>query len=106
MRKLVFLLIAVFAGSYLFAQEAEYIGAAKCKMCHNKPETGTQYDIWKTSKHANAYAVLATPEAKKIATEKGIADPQKDQKCLKFHSTAGAHADLNLSATVEEGVSC
>ena len=106
MRKLVFLMIAVFAGSYLFAQEAEYIGAAKCKMCHNKPETGTQYDKWKASKHANAYAVLATPEAKKIATEKGIADPQKDQKCLKCHSTAAAHADLNLSGVVEEGVSC
>jgi hypothetical protein len=106
MRKLVFLMIAVFAGTYLFAQEAEYIGAAKCKMCHNKPETGSQYDKWKAEGHSKAFETLKSPEALKIAQEKGIADPTKDQKCLKCHSTAAAHADLNLSGVVEEGVSC
>jgi excinuclease UvrABC ATPase subunit len=106
MKKVVFLIIALFAGSFLFAQEAEYIGAAKCKMCHNKPETGSQYDKWKAEAHSKAFTNLALPEAKKIATEKGIADPQKDQKCLKCHSTAAAAGDQNLTATNEEGVSC
>ena len=29
-----------FAGITLIAQEYDYIGAAKCKMCHNKSATG------------------------------------------------------------------
>ena len=106
MKKVVFLMIALFAGSFLFAQEAEYIGAAKCKMCHNKPETGSQYDKWKASGHANAFETLKGAEALKIAQAKGIADPSKDQKCLKCHSTAAINADLNLTITQEEGVSC
>jgi hypothetical protein len=106
MKKLLIVTIALFAGSYLFAQEAEYIGAAKCKMCHNKPEKGSQFDKWKAEPHSKAFETLKSAESLKIAQAKGIADPTKDQKCLKCHSTAAAHADLNLSATVEEGVSC
>src|SRR5665647_3135897 len=30
----------------------EYIGAAKCKMCHNKSATGEQYKKWADSPHA------------------------------------------------------
>jgi hypothetical protein len=55
----------------------KYIGAAKCKMCHNSSKKGAQFKAWSSSKHANAYATLATPEAKSIAKEKGIDDPQK-----------------------------
>jgi hypothetical protein len=47
------------------AQQFKYIGAAKCKMCHNKKEKGSQYDIWKSKPHAKAFETLATPEAKK-----------------------------------------
>lgn len=32
----------------------KYIGADKCKMCHNKPDKGAQYDKWKSSKHSNS----------------------------------------------------
>jgi cytochrome c peroxidase len=106
MKKLLLFVFAMFAGSYLFAQEFEYIGAAKCKMCHNKPETGKQYDQWKSTGHSKAFETLKSPEALKIAQEKGIADPSKDQKCLKCHATAAINADLNLSITMEEGVSC
>lgn len=81
-------------GTYMNAQDYEYIGAAKCKMCHNKPSTGAQYKIWSESKHAHAMESL-----------KG--DEKNDPKCLKCHSTAAA-ADQDLVATikVEEGVSC
>jgi len=106
MKNLLIITFALFAGSSVFAQDFEYIGAAKCKMCHNKPETGKQYDQWKTTGHAKAFETLKTPEALKIAQAKGIADPSKDQSCLKCHATAAINADLNLSITMEEGVSC
>jgi len=81
-------------GNYLTAQDYEYVGAAKCKMCHNKPTTGAQYKIWSESKHAHAMESL-----------KG--DEKKDPKCLKCHSTAGAVSeDLIATITVDEGVSC
>lgn len=81
-------------GNYMTAQDFEYIGAAKCKMCHNKPATGAQYKIWSESKHAHAMDAL-----------KG--DEKKDPKCLKCHSTYYA-VDESLIATLteDEGVSC
>ena len=87
---------------------AKFVGAKGCKMCHFNATQGKQYDIWFASKHAKAYAALATPEAKKIATEKGIADPQKDSKCLKCHVTGYDAPKEMLAATyaVDEGVSC
>ena len=106
MKNLLIIIFALFAGSSVFSQEFEYIGAAKCKMCHNKPETGKQYDLWKASGHAKAFETLKGPEALKIGQEKGIADPSKDQKCLKCHATAAINADLNAGITMEEGVSC
>ncbi len=46
-KNLVLALCLVFLTSgALVAQEYEYIGAAKCKMCHNKPAGGEQYKIW------------------------------------------------------------
>jgi hypothetical protein len=106
MKKLLIILCVLFAGSSVFAQEYEYIGAAKCKMCHNKPETGKQYDLWKATAHAKAFENLKGPAAIKIGQERGIADPSKDQKCLKCHSTASVNPDLNQTITIEEGVSC
>ncbi|MBL6944938.1 MAG: hypothetical protein ISR56_11305, partial [Bacteroidales bacterium] len=92
------LLIASFllflGGNYLTAQEFEYIGAAKCKMCHNKPATGAQYKQWAETKHAKAMESL-----------KG--DEVNNPKCLKCHSTAGSvNEDLIATLTVSEGVSC
>ena len=53
----------------------KYIGAEKCKTCHKKDKDGKQYKIWKDGPHAKAMEALASPEALKIAKEKGIADP-------------------------------
>jgi len=71
-----------------------YIGAAKCKICHNKPPKGEQFNKWSKGPHANAMKSLKGDEA-------------KDPKCLKCHATAG-HVDAKLiqTLTVEEGVSC
>lgn len=95
MRTLMLICVALFIGNTsLSAQTAEYVGAKKCKMCHNKPATGAQYDQWTESKHAHAMESLSAEEA-------------KDPKCLKCHSTFGS-VDNDLVATlkVDEGVSC
>ncbi len=70
-RSLLFACFLLFlGGNYVTAQDYEYIGAAKCKMCHNKPATGGQYKQWAESKHAKAMESL-----------KG--DEKNDPKCLK-----------------------
>jgi len=85
-----------------------FVGAEKCKMCHNSPAKGAQFTKWSESAHSKAFAALASDEAKKIATAKGIADPQKDPACLRCH-IAGAGvsaAKLTEKYKVEDGVSC
>jgi len=94
-----------------FAQDGskfKYMGSKKCKVCHSMPKSGAQFKSWESSKHSKAYETLGTAEAKKIASEKGIADPQKDGKCLKCHVTAyGVDASmLDKGYSQEEGVGC
>ena len=95
LRKLFFLLtIAVFLSASASAQTNKYIGASKCKMCHNKADKGEQFTKWENSPHAKAMESL-----------KG--DDASNPKCLKCHSTAAAiDASLNGGIKVEEGVSC
>ncbi len=93
----------------VIAQDAMYVGAAKCKICHGK-KTGDQYGIWEKGPHANALKSLSSEAALKYAKENGIADPAKDAKCLNCHSTMST-VDAKLldpkgKMTVEEGVSC
>lgn len=102
-----FALMVLFAGTALMAQNFKYIGASKCKMCHVKPATGEQYNVWLKGPHANAMKTLESEESKKIATEKGIADPTTDPACISCHSTVGnVDAKLVASAKMAEGVSC
>ncbi len=106
-RILSFAILVFFAGSALMAQNFKYIGASKCKMCHVKPAKGEQYNIWLKGPHAGAMKTLAGEEAKKIATEMGIADPATDPACVSCHSTIGAvDKKLVASAKLAEGVSC
>jgi hypothetical protein len=55
-------------------EKIEFIGATKCKMCHNLAKTGKFFDDWMNNKHAKAFDLL-----------KG--DEQKDPKCQKCHTT-------------------
>ena len=95
LKKLIFLMgMAIFSYSFANAQGAKYVGAAKCKMCHNKAEKGSQFAEWQAGPHANALKVL-----------KG--DELKNPKCLKCHSTAASvDASLLAGITETEGVSC
>ncbi|MDP6777556.1 MAG: cytochrome c family protein [Candidatus Latescibacteria bacterium] len=89
--------------------KAQYIGSMKCaKVCHKTAKQGQQLKIWQASEHAKAFETLGTPEAKKIAAEKGIADPQTAEACLKCHVTAaGASDDLKGTKYSDaEGVGC
>ncbi|MFV0266789.1 MAG: cytochrome c family protein [Draconibacterium sp.] len=94
-RKILFLIAAVLLISFgANAQNFKYIGAIKCKTCHNKPNKGSQYDTW-----------LKGPHAKAMESLKG--DEKTDPKCLKCHSTA-ASVEKSLLAGIKEseGVSC
>lgn len=94
-------------GSFLFAQDFSYIGAAKCKMCHNSEKSGFQYKIWAESSHANALKSLASQKSLDYAKANGIADPTKDPKCLDCHSTYHmVNPDAIETLTATEGVSC
>jgi len=103
----VIMTLVFLAGGALMAQNFKYIGAAKCKMCHMKPAKGEQYNVWMKGPHAGAMKTLSNEESKKIASEKGIADPTTDPACIKCHSTVG-HIDAKLVAGIKmsEGVSC
>jgi len=91
---LIILLVTIFTCTTLTAQEFKYIGADKCKMCHNKPEKGAQYDSWAAGPHANAMKSLTGADA-------------TNPKCLKCHSTASAvDAKAIATLTAAEGVSC
>lgn len=83
-----------FLGNSVYSQTHKYIGATKCKMCHNKPEKGEQYNKWASSAHAHAMESLKGADA-------------TNPKCTKCHSTA-ASVDAGLVATITkaEGVSC
>lgn len=86
----------------------KYIGAEKCKNCHSAETTGNQFGAWHKSEHAKAFEKLGSDEAKRIAKEKGIDDPQKSDKCLKCHETAfGLAADLiKKGFDPKQGVQC
>jgi len=104
-----FMLVAliIFAGITASAQTFKYIGADKCKMCHNKPATGDQYAKWASTSHAKALKSLSSQASLDYAKKNGIADPAKDAKCLKCHSTFDAvAANLRGGILATEGVSC
>ncbi len=118
MLKKIFLVSAIIAAFVLMtydyssanvpvSDKNEYIGASACGMCHKKESDGNQLKIWQESKHANAFKVLATEEAKKIASAKGIADAQKAAECLECH-TSGYQTGAKLAKkfSIEDGVQC
>jgi hypothetical protein len=85
-----------------------YVGAKKCKTCHNSEKGGAQFKKWAETKHAGAFATLATPKALEIAKGKGIADPQKSDDCLQCHVTGhGKPADhFKPTFVAADGVGC
>jgi len=85
-----------------------YMGAVKCKPCHNLPKTGKQFDKWSEGPHAGAYATLANEKSQEIAKKMKIKDPQKAGECLICHITGYGVPDSLKSEklTLEEGINC
>lgn len=88
--------------------ENRYIGAAKCKNCHQSKESGDQYGVWQKEKHAKAYEELASDKAKAYGKERGVDEPQKSDKCLKCHVTAFGEPKEKLHRSFDPklGVQC
>ena len=81
-----------------------FTGAKKCATCHQAQNTGAQFKQWQGTAHAQAYAVLASEEAKAIGVAKKLAKPpQESPECLKCHVTAfSVMGDLaNAKITLE-----
>ena len=86
----------------------KYIGAAQCKNCHQGKDSGDQFGIWEKEKHAKAYAELAGDKAKGYGKDRGVAEPQKSEKCLKCHVTAFQQPKQELARSFDPtmGVQC
>lgn len=92
-----------------YAQPYGYEGTQVCGMCHKTEKQGQQLKIWQESSHAKAFKTLQTPEADKIATEKGFKTKAAETKeCLKCHAS-GYDVDKKLLGAkfkMEDGVQC
>lgn len=55
-------------------EEIEFVGSSRCKMCHNKEESGKFFDNWEQSKHGQAFDTLSEEE-------------QKNEDCQSCHTT-------------------
>lgn len=106
---LVVSIMALLTGGQVLAQDAKFVGATKCKACHNSKKKGAQFKAWQAGPHSKTFATLGTPKAKEVAVKAGVkGDPQKADECLQCHvTTHGVDAKL-LAASVkpEEGIQC
>jgi len=86
-----------------------YVGARACAACHEGGKAGNQYSHWLMSKHAQAWAWLATPEAKEMARLSGITEvPEQSPICLGCHATAAEAEPWERAEgfRLEDGVQC
>jgi YVTN family beta-propeller protein len=87
----------------------KYTGVMACAQCHREAHLGYQFSKWRLSKHADAYAVLATPAAQALARAANVTgDPQHSPQCLRCHTTpyTDAAGGLTETFTLSEGVGC
>ena len=91
-------ILVIFAFTvYGEGKEAKYIGAKKCKTCHNSDKNGAQYKKWSGEKHSKAYEALKSESAKAKAKAAGVEDPLTSEKCLSCHTTAAGKKNVDKS---------
>ncbi len=109
---LVSALLAIFVMSFASMagsgdKEFKYVGAKKCKTCHNSDKNGAQFKLWSGKAHAKAYESLKSDAAKeKAKAAKVEGDPTKSEVCLGCHTTAGTKKNVDKSYSIDEGVGC
>lgn len=99
------LLLMVFIFTIPLMSQNKFVGVNTCA-CHNLPKQGKQVEVWKKSKHAEAFEVLKTAKAAEYAKAKNIAGaPSAAKECLECHTTGfGDAAEKSFKA--EMGVQC
>ncbi|MDD8018696.1 MAG: cytochrome c family protein [Bacteroidota bacterium] len=104
MKKAFLVSLVVLFSAISFAQN-KYVGVNSC-VCHNLPKQGKQMEVWKNSKHAQAFEVLKSEQATKYATAKEIkGSPTEAKECLECHTTGyGQPAEKSFDMT--KGVQC
>ncbi len=93
----------------LYSDPFFYVGEKACRECHHDMGTRNQFNPWRLSPHADAYAALAMPEAKEIAKLSGIdVDPFESPICLGCHATASTTEpwERNDIFYIEDGIQC
>jgi nitrate/TMAO reductase-like tetraheme cytochrome c subunit len=110
------IVILLMAAPMLFSQTNDadkkpnsYVGAEMCGMCHKSEKAGKQFDIWKASKHSQAYQTLLTTTADSIAKSRGSKTAAvKTEECLSCHvPTTNVDASLiGAKYKIEDGIQC
>lgn len=91
------------------AADRVFMGVKYCSECHHNSMDRNQFNTWRTTKHAQAYAALTLPEAKEIARLSGIdEDPLESPICLGCHATAYGTEEWQRDPAFhfEDGVQC
>lgn len=111
-----FFVFGLFLISFSFESNADkaspfmYVGVNSCaNVCHKTDAQGNMLSIWQSSKHSEAYKTLQTPEADKIAMDKGFTTPAAETPaCLKCHILGKDIDPAELSDTFDktQGVQC
>jgi hypothetical protein len=119
-KKVIFILCVTFVVSLGFLitdntinsqAQPKYVGVTSCVgACHKTESQGNQLGIWQNSQHSKAMQTLATPEADKIAKEKGFSTPAKETpECMKCHTLGKevpAAPECESTFDINEGVQC
>lgn len=100
--------IGLYFSSLLVANDAQFVGAKNCMICHKSRSRGDQWGKWSAGPHAKAFETLKSAASIAIAQKMGLSDPTKADKCLKCHVTAYGVAAAKLAAgfSFDEGVGC
>ena len=104
-RLAVTIIMFLFLTSALVVAQNKFVGVNTCA-CHNLAKQGKQVDVWKKTKHAEAFTVLKSDKAAEYAKAKNITTaPSESKECLECHST-GFGQEVDKSFKVEMGVQC